>query len=98
MEAKLKGLPDSDVTKLVNDAISTVRKETSKTDMATTTDEKNNKSAEFKAVEDALANRVASRLKNGGYMGPYRHPLTRDLYDQVESIYNYHDMVLGYEL
>ena len=75
MEAKLKGLPDSDVTKLVNDAI---HAQSDKED-----DKKaDEKSAEMRAVEGVLAKRVYDRLVGGGYvdgyMGPlvYGHPLS----------------------
>lgn len=66
--------------------------------MATQTDEKESKDAEFKEIEKVLANRIYGRLRDGGYFGPYHYPLTRDLYDQIASIYAYHDMILGYEL
>lgn len=98
MEAKLKGLPDSEVTKLVNDAI---HAQNDKAD-----DKKaEEKSAEMRALEGVLANRVYDRLLTGGYvdgyLGPiiYGHPLSYldPLYGQAAAIKAYSDYVLGYE-
>ena len=101
MEAKLKNLPDSEVTKLVNDAIR-------QNNMKPTSKEKNEieaKGEELRGYDAALANHLYDRLLSGGYVRGYKGgnfvptvPLPWDLMDEAAAIKAYHDMVLGYDL
>jgi hypothetical protein len=61
-----------------------------------TKEEAATKSAEYKAVEDALATRIADKLKGAGTWGPYYYPLGT-YWDSVSRMRHYHDMVLGYD-
>ena len=70
MEAKLKGLPDSDVTKLVNDAIVASKGNPGLKDLKTH-QEIEAKEHEMRGHEAALANHLYDRLLNGGYVKGY---------------------------
>jgi hypothetical protein len=104
MEAKLKGLPDSDVTKLVNDAILSNNSKPGVKDLKTH-QEIEAKEHEMRGHEAALANHLYDRLLSGGYVKGYIGdrfepvlPLPLDLIDQATAIKAYHDSVLGYDM